>query len=131
MKTKRIIALCLFLLAAFSGLCLARSDTQFYYTEEYVWWADGATIDHIDGAVYQIYTSAESPNDPAYRTVIVARVDMEGYAYSRQQMFAWDGPQRVDLPLEDAGEWHPIQPGSMEDALYDFLYERLHRKGKL
>ena len=37
----------------------------------------------------------------------------------------------VDLPMDDAGIWYAIQPGSMDEALYDFLYECLRRKGKL
>ena len=131
MKTKRIIVLCLSLLAAFSGLCLARSDTQFYRNEKCVCWADAPTIEHIDGSVYEIWLTTEFYDESVPATIIIERIDMSDHTYSRQRMFYWDGPNQVDLPMDDAGIWYVIQPGSMDEALYDFLYECLRRKGKL
>ena len=131
MKTKRIIAVCLFLLAAFSGLCLARSDSVFYRDSEGVYWADPTTIKHIDGSVYEIWNSVEFADESQPTITFVNHMDMDRRTYSRQRRFYWDGPNEVAMPLEDAGEWHDIKPDTMAGALYEFLYGCLRRKGKL
>ncbi|MBR1886396.1 MAG: hypothetical protein IJ812_08305 [Schwartzia sp.] len=131
MKTKTIIVLSLFLLAAWSGLCLARSDTQIYRNEKCVCWADAGTLEQIDGSVYEIWVTVEISDGSAPNTTIIERVDLSDHSYSRQRMFIWDGPHQVDLPMDDAGKWYVIQPGSMDEALYDFVYEILRRKGKI
>lgn len=131
MKTKTIIALSLFLLAAFSGLCLARSDTQFYRSDKCVCWADAGTLTQIDGSVYEIWLTVEFLDGSAPDTTIIERVDMGDHSYNRQRMFIWDGPKEVDLPMDDAEKWYVIQPGSMDEALYDFIYETLRRRGKI
>ena len=131
MRTKRIIAACLFLLAVFPGLCLARSDTQFYQNDKCVCWADAGTLEQIGGSIYEIWLTVEFPDGSAPNTTIIERVDLSDRSYSRQRMFIWDGPNQVDLPLDDAGKWYVIQPGSMDEALYDFIYENLRRRGKI
>ena len=128
MKTKRIIALCLFLLAAFPCLCLARSDTQFYRNGDCVCLADPTTLERVGDSVYEIWVTVELSDATP---IIIERVDMERYAYCRQRTFIWDGPNQVDLPTDDAGIWYVIQPGSMDEALYDFIYENLRRRGKI
>ncbi len=131
MKTKRIIAACLFLLLAFHGLCLARSDTQIYRNEEYTCWADAGTLEQISGSVYEIWLQLEFTDESIPNTTIIDRVDFGDRSYSRQRAFIWDGSKQVDLPMDDIGKWYVIQPGSMEDALYNFIYENLRRRGKL
>ena len=131
MKTKTIIVLSLFLLAAWSGLCLARSDTQIYRNEKCVCWADAGTLEQIGGSIYEIWVTVEISDGSAPNTTIIERVDLSDHSYSRQRMFIWDGPNQVDLPMDDAGKWYVIQPGSMDEALYDFVYEILRRKGKI
>ena len=131
MRTKRIIAACLFLLAAWSGLCLARSDTQFYRNDKCVCWADAGTLEQIGGSIYEIWLTVEFTDGSAPDTTIIERVDMSDRSYSRQRMFIWDGPNQVDLPMDDAGKWYVIQPGSMDEALYGFIYENLRRRGKI
>ena len=128
MKTKRIIALCLFLLAALPCLCLARSDTQFYRNGDCVCLADPTTLERVGDSVYEIWVTVELSDATP---IIIERVDMERYAYCRQRTFIWDGPNQVDLPTDDAGIWYVIQPGSMDEALYNYLHELLRRKGKL
>ena len=128
MKTKKIIALCLFLLVVFPGLCLARSDTQFYRNGDCVCLADPTTLERVGDSVYEIWVTVELSDATP---IIIERVDMERYAYCRQRTFIWDGPNQVDLPTDDAGIWYVIQPGSMDEALYNYLHELLRRKGKL
>lgn len=62
---------------------------------------------------------------------IIERVDLSDRSCSRQRMFIWDGPNPVDLPMDDAGKWYAIQPGSLDEALYSFIYENLRRRGKI
>ncbi|MBP5199097.1 MAG: hypothetical protein J6Z82_00395 [Schwartzia sp.] len=131
MKTKIIVAVCLLLIAAFPGLCLARSDTQFYRNEECVCWADAGTLEQIGGSVYEIWLQAEFVDESIPDTTIVERIDMDRYTYSRQRMFFWDGSRQVDLPDDDKGEWLSIRQDSMDEALYNFIYENLRRRGKL
>ena len=128
MRMKRIIAVCLFLLAAFPCLCLARSDTQFYRNGDCVCLADPTTLERVGDSVYEIWVTVELSDATP---VIIEHVDMERYAYCRQRTFIWDGPNQVDLPTYDAGIWYVIQPGSMDEALYNYLHELLRRKGKL
>ncbi len=131
MKTKTIIALSLFLLAVFPGLCLARSDTQFYQNDKYVCWADAGTLEQIDGSVYEIWLQLEFTDESTPNTTIIEHVDMGDRSYSLQRAFIWDGSKQVYLPMDDAGKWYVIQPGSMEEALYDFMYKNLRRRGKI
>ena len=131
MKTKKIIALCLFLLAAVPGLSLARSDTQFYRNDKCVCFADPTTLEHIGGPVYEIWVTVEFFDESVPTAFLVEHVDMNRYASRRKRMFIREGPREVDLPLGDVGEWHTIPAGSMDEALYDFLYELLRRKGKI
>jgi hypothetical protein len=130
MNTKRTITIILFLMAAFPGLCLARSDSVFYRNEKCVCWADPTTLEHVGDTVYEIWVTVELSDDSP-SPIIIEHVDMERYAYSRQRTFIWDGPNQVDLPMDDAGIWYAIQPGSMDEALYDFIYANLRRRGKL
>ena len=131
MKMIKIIAACLFLLAAVPGICLARSDTQFYRNEKCVCLADPTTLEHMGGPVYEIWVMVEFFDESIPTTILVEHIDMDRYASRRKRMFIWDGPREVDLPLGDVGEWHAIPPDSMDEALYDFLYEILRRKGKI
>ena len=62
---------------------------------------------------------------------IIERVDLSDRSCSCQRMFIWDGPNPVDLPMDDAGKWYAIQPGSLDEALYSFIYENLRRRGKI
>ena len=131
MKTKRIIAVCLFLLVACSGFCLARTDSVFYRNAEGVYWADPTTIEHIDGSVYEIWVTVEYTDESQPTVILVEHMDINSRTYSRQRRFYWDGPNEVAMPLEDMGKWHDIKPGTMAEALYDFLYGCLRRKGKI
>ena len=62
---------------------------------------------------------------------IIEHVDMGDCSYSLQRAFIWDGSKQVFLPMDDAGKWYAIRPGSMEDALYDFMFANLRRRGKI
>ena len=131
MKTKRIITVCLFLLAAWSGLCFARSDTQIYRNEECVYWADASTLEQISSSVYEIWVGIEYYDETIPKTIIIEHMDMNRRMYSIKRMFYREGSQEVELPLEGEGEWYSFQPDSMDEALYDFIYANLRRRGKL
>ncbi len=131
MKTKTIISLSLFLLAAWSGLCLARSDTKIYQNDRCACWADAGTLEQIDGSIYEIWLQLEFTDESTPLTTIIERVDMGDRSYNLQRAFVWDGSKQVDIPMDDIGKWYAIQPGSAEDALYDFMYANLRRRGKI
>ena len=78
MKTKTIISLSLFLLAAWSGLCLARSDTKIYQNDRCACWADAGTLEQIDGSIYEIWLQLEFTDESTPLTTIIERVDMGG-----------------------------------------------------